>query len=93
MQTPPTIRPAYSRAERLSDGVVHLVGVSLAVVAVPVLIVLTVLFRSEPGPVVGASIYGTTLVAMLTFSALYNMLDSARWTGLLRRLDHSAIFM
>ena len=93
MQTPQTIRPAYSRAERMSDGVVHLVGISLAVVAVPVLIVLTVLYRSEPGPVVGASIYGTTLIAMLSFSALYNMIDSSRWTGLLRRLDHSAIYM
>ncbi len=93
MQTSPTIRPAYSRAERLSDGVVHLVGVSLAVVAVPVMIILTILFRSEPGPVVGASIYGTTLIAMLSFSALYNMIDSVRWAGLLRRLDHSAIYM
>lgn len=77
----------------MSDGVVHIVGISLAVVAVPVLIVLTVLYRSEPGPVVGASIYGTTLIAMLSFSALYNMIDSDRWTGLLKRLDHSAIYM
>ncbi|MEM9104012.1 MAG: hemolysin III family protein [Pseudomonadota bacterium] len=77
----------------MSDGVVHLVGLSLAVVAVPVLIILTILFRSEPGPVVGASIYGTTLIAMLSFSALYNMIDSARWNGLLKRLDHSAIYM
>ncbi len=87
------IRPAYSRAERYSDGVVHLIGVSLAMIGVPLLIVLTVIFRSEPGPVVGVSIYGTTLIAMLSFSALYNIVDSARWTGLLRRLDHSAIYM
>ncbi|WP_419912429.1 PAQR family membrane homeostasis protein TrhA [Hoeflea sp.] len=87
------IRPAYSRAERLSDGVVHVVGIFLAMIAVPLLIVLTALFRSEPAPVVGVSIYGATLVAMLCCSALYNMVDSARWTGLLRRLDHSAIYM
>ena len=93
IQSSGNIRPAYSRAERLSDGVVHLVGVSLAIVAVPILIVLTVMFRSEPGPIVGVSIYGTTLIAMLSFSALYNMIDSARWTGLLRRFDHSAIYM
>ncbi|MEX3007104.1 hemolysin III family protein [Hoeflea sp. TYP-13] len=87
------IRPAYSRAERLSDGVVHLIGVSLALIGVPLLIVLTVVFRSEPGSVVGVSIYGATLIAMLSFSALYNIVNSARWTGLLRRLDHSAIYI
>lgn len=87
------IRPAYTRAERVSDGVVHVVGVSLALIAVPVLITLTALYRSEPAAVLGASIYGTTLILMLTFSALYNMIDSVKWTGLLRRLDHSAIYL
>jgi hemolysin III len=93
MQHAGNIRPAYSHAERVSDGVVHLVGISLALIGVPLLIVLTIIFRSEPGSVLGASVYGLTLIAMLTFSALYNMVDSARWTGLLRRLDHSAIYM
>lgn len=87
------IRPAYTRAERLSDGVVHMVGIFLAVIAVPLLIVLTVLYRSQPGSVAGVTIYGVTLIAMLSFSALYNIFDSSRWTGLLRRLDHSAIYM
>jgi hemolysin III len=93
MQSIGNIRFAYSRAERISDGVVHLIGVSLALIGVPLLIVLTVIFRSGPGAVVGASVYGLTLIAMLSFSALYNMVDSARWSGLLRRLDHSAIYM
>ncbi|WP_116131316.1 hemolysin III family protein [Tropicimonas sp. IMCC34043] len=88
-----SIRPAYSRAERVSDGVVHLLGVSLALIAVPVLITLTALSRTEPAAIVGASVYGATLILMLLFSALYNMIDSARWTGLLRRLDHSAIYI
>ncbi|MDA5398324.1 hemolysin III family protein [Hoeflea prorocentri] len=93
MQSSGHIRPAYSRAERLSDGVVHVVGVFLAMIAVPLLIVLTVLFRMEPAPIVGVTVYGVTLIAMLSCSALYNMVDSAKWTGLLRRLDHSAIYM
>ena len=87
------IRRSYGRAERISDGVVHVIGVSLAVAAVPLLIALTAMFSSEIGPVVGVSIYGATLIAMLSFSALYNMVDSVRWAGLLRRLDHSAIYM
>ncbi|NDR55080.1 PAQR family membrane homeostasis protein TrhA [Aliiruegeria sabulilitoris] len=86
------IRPAYSRAERLSDGVVHVVGVVSALMAVPVLIALTIALRNESAAIWGASVYGTTLIMMLTFSALYNMIDNARWKGLLQRLDHSGIY-
>ncbi|MCG7521200.1 hemolysin III family protein [Ruegeria sp. Ofav3-42] len=87
------IRPAYSRAERVSDGVVHLLGLTAAVVAVPILIVLTALYRSESAAVVGASVYGVTLILMLTFSALYNMVQSEKWADLLRKLDHSGIYV
>ena len=85
--------PVYSRAERFSDGVVHLIGIALAMVGVTCLIVLTAIYQSELRPIVGVCVYGATLIAMLLFSALYNMVDSARWSGLLRRLDHTAIYM
>ncbi len=87
------IRPAYSRAERISDGVVHVLGVSSAVIAAPMLIIMTVFYRSDPAAVLGASIYGITLVLMLTFSALYNMIEHDEWAEFLRRLDHSGIYV
>ncbi|WP_424833537.1 PAQR family membrane homeostasis protein TrhA [Ruegeria sp.] len=87
------IRPAYSRAERVSDGVVHVLGVSSAVIAVPMLIIMTVFHRSDPAAVLGASIYGVTLVLMLTLSALYNMIEHDEWGEFLRRLDHSGIYV
>jgi hemolysin III len=87
------IRPAYSRAERLSDGAVHVTGVVSALLAVPVLIAVTAMLRADPNAILGASIYGTTLILMLTFSALYNMIDSEKWKGVLRRLDHSGIYL
>lgn len=87
------IRPAYSRAERLSDGVVHVLGIGLALVAVPALIALTVAYRSETTAILSANIYGVSLLLMLVFSALYNMVENDRWSGLLRRLDHSAIYV
>lgn len=84
---------SYSRAERLSDGAVHLLGVTMALLAVPVMITLTAIWRTEPAAILGASVYGATLILMLTFSALYNMVENPRWTGLLRRLDQSAIYV
>ncbi|WP_170574160.1 PAQR family membrane homeostasis protein TrhA [Ruegeria atlantica] len=87
------IRPDYSRAERVSDGIVHILGVTSALVAVPVLITVTAQNRSEPEAVLGVFVYGVALVLMLTFSALYNMIESERWADLLRRLDHTGIYV
>ncbi|MEQ8951332.1 hemolysin III family protein [Marinovum algicola] len=93
MESVTKIRRGYSRSERISDGVVHIIGVALALITVPVLITLTAIHRSEPAAIVGASIYGMTLILMLGSSALYNMINSLRWVGLLQRLDHSAIYV
>lgn len=83
----------YSRAEYISDAVVHVAGLSLAVFAVPVLIVVTVLVRGDAPSIVGTSIYGVVLILMLLSSALYNMIVRPDWSGILKRLDHSAIYM
>ncbi len=93
MQSYADIRPAYSSAERMSDGVVHVIGLVMAGVAVPLLIIFTVIYRSDPAAVLGASIYGVTLLIMLGFSALYNMARSDQWIDLLQRLDHSGIYV
>jgi len=84
---------AYSRAEYISDAVVHVAGVSIALMAVPALIVTTVLVRGDTPSVVGAAVYGAVLILMLLCSALYNMIRHPDWAGLLKRLDHSAIYM
>lgn len=90
MPRPP--RTAYSRAENLSDTIVHLSGVGVMAIAVPVLIGLAIWRGAEGAQVAALTIYGITLIAMLGFSALYNTVGRQRWRGLLRRLDHSAIY-
>lgn len=87
------IRPTYSRAEIISDGVVHVVGLTAALIAVPALVMITAYHHSDPAALIGTTIYGVTLVLMLSFSALYNMVDSERWTDFFRRLDHSGIYV
>lgn len=90
-------RIAYSKAEKISDAVVHVTGLAMVLMAVPVLIVVTALFRGDAASVAGVSIYGGALLLMILCSGLYNIgetsgLGAAReW--LLRRLDHSAIFV
>ena len=83
---------SYTRAERVADCVVHAIGVGLGVIGALSLIIL--IAHSARG-VEAASIliYVTGLLAMLGLSAAYNMwpVTPAKW--LLRRFDHSAIYL
>lgn len=86
-------RPDYSPAERVSDAVVHVTGLVVVCAAVPVLILLTALERGDAPALVGASVYGASLIAMILCSALYNMIQRPDWRWLLQRLDHAAIYL
>ncbi|MEM9429457.1 MAG: hemolysin III family protein [Pseudomonadota bacterium] len=83
----------YSRAERWSDACIHVTGLVSALMAVPVLITLAAVWRGDATSVAAAAIYGTTLTAMILCSALYHMVRIPTWRGVLRRLDHTAIFL
>jgi hemolysin III len=74
-----------------ADLVVHVVGLTLALVGGVVLLVLAVLAGSISA-VVGVSIYAAGVVTMLAFSTAYNF-ASPRRQPLLRRLDHAGIFL
>ena len=86
------IRWNNDRAELIADGVVHGIGVFGGVVAATVLIVLAAVFASAY-EIVSVSIYAAGLLAMLGFSAAYNLWPVSRSKWLLCRLDHSAIYI
>jgi hemolysin III len=82
----------YDRAELIADGVVHGIGVFCGLIAATVLIVLAGVFASAY-EIVSVSVYATGLLAMLGFSAAYNLWPVSRRKWLLRRFDHSAIYI
>jgi hemolysin III len=82
----------YDRAELIADGIVHGIGVFGGVVAATVLIVLAAVFASTY-EIVSVSVYAAGLLAMLIFSAAYNLWPVSRGKWLLRRLDHAAIYI
>src|SRR5580692_8936132 len=86
------VRWNYDRAELIADGVVHGVGVFGGLVAATVLIVLTAIYAT-PLDVVVVSIYVAGLLAMLVLSATYNLWPISRAKWVLRRFDHSAIYI
>lgn len=85
-------RFAYSRAELVADGVVHVVGIVLAIAAGAALLALSA-FHAGPGEYVAAVFYVVSLLTALSISLAYNLwpMTPAKW--LLRRFDHAAIYL
>src|SRR6201991_4079007 len=82
----------YDRAELIADGVVHAVGIVLGLIAATVLIVLAAVY-AHAIDIVAASIYVAGLLSMLVLSATYNLWPVSRTKWVLRRFDHSAIYV
>ena len=81
----------YDRAEIIADGVVHAIGVCLGLVGAVTIVVIAVwMERIEVTPIL---IYVIGFITMLALSAAYNMwpVSPAKWV--LRRFDHSAIYL
>lgn len=79
--------PAAMRA----DLVVHLIGLTFAVLGGAVLLALAI-GLGPPREAASVSIYVAAFVTMLALSLAYN-LARVRWRPLLRRLDHAGIFI
>ncbi|QFT33227.1 hemeolysin-III related [Labrenzia sp. THAF82] len=87
----PEIR-GLTLAELIADGAVHLVGICLGITATVILAV-TMWDVADRARQVTVMIYAACLMTMLICSALYNMFAKDHKSGILRRLDHAAIFL
>lgn len=80
------------RADEIANSVTHGVGLLLSLIGLPVLI-LTTMARGDVMNVIGASVFGGTLVALYAASTLYHAAPPTRTKNLLRVIDHVAIFL
>src|SRR5215471_18308938 len=86
------IRWNYDRVEIIADGVVHAIGILCGLIAATVLVVLTAVYASA-FEIAVVSIYVAGLLSMLVLSATYNLWPVSRTKWVLRRFDHSAIYL
>ena len=86
------IRWNYDRAEMIADGIIHGIGVFGGLVAATALVVLAAVYATAT-EVAAVSIYVVGLLAMLVLSATYNLWPVSRAKWVLRRFDHSAIYV
>ncbi|HET7714066.1 MAG TPA: hemolysin III family protein, partial [Bauldia sp.] len=82
----------FSHGEILADRTVHIIGL---VVGIAGAISLTLIAAIEQRwtALITVVAYSAGLVAMLSFSAAYNLGHRSRYRHVLRRLDHAAIFV
>lgn len=78
--------------ERAADRWVHLVAIAAAAAGTAVLIGVAQ-HQGRPGLTLAAALYGSALIAMLAFSAVYNLSHVSRARPFLRRLDEAGIFL
>lgn len=84
--------PPYSSREEVANSISHGLGLLLALVALPVLVLAAI----EVGNVrflVGVSVFGGTMVLLYLASTLYHSISHEAAKQLFRVFDHTAIFL
>lgn len=81
-----------SLREELANAVTHGVGLVLSLIGMPILI-LAALDRGERTTVIGASVFGATLIALYAASTLYHAIPHPTIKQKLRVVDHAAIYL
>jgi hemolysin III len=89
---PASVSWDYDRVELIADGAVHAIGVSLGLVGAVVIVVMAAQSGAATD-IPSVVIYAVGLLAMLGFSAAYNMWPISPVKWVLRRFDHSAIYL
>lgn len=82
----------YDRVEVITDLIVHIIGVSFGAVASVMLVAFAAKCAAAPD-LAAVTAYAVGLLSMLVISAAYNLWPASPTKWLLRRFDHSAIYL
>jgi hemolysin III len=81
-----------SSGEELANSLSHGAGLIVALVATPVLVMYAVR-RTDPGFIIGASLFAATIVLLYLASTLYHALTAGKAKRVFRVIEHCAIFL
>jgi hemolysin III len=82
----------YTKGEEIANAVTHGIGAALAIAALVLLIVFSVM-KGTVWHVVSFSIFGATLVILYLESTLYHSLTNKKVKRLFRKFDHMSIYL
>jgi hemolysin III len=81
-----------SVGEEIANSISHGIGLLLALVAFPVLVI-AALRRGEATEIIGATVFATTVVLLYSTSMLFHAFPHSRAKRVFQVLDHSAIYL
>lgn len=84
--------PSINGKERLVDGIVHVVGLVIALIACAALVYQSAM-RNETPLFWACAIYAASILISCGISAAYHLLPLHGWRGWMRRVDHAAIYL
>ncbi len=82
----------FSLREEIAHAISHGVGILLSIIALTVLVAVS-LRDGGVRHVVGSAVFGTTLIVLYVTSTLYHSVSHPRVKPVLRKLDHTAIYL
>lgn len=85
------ILPSYTRGEEIFNMVSHIVGGALAIAALVLCVIFAAIYSDAWG-VVGAAIYGGTMVILYTMSSIYHGLKPEMPKKVFQIIDHCTIY-
>ena len=85
------ILPDYSKGEEIMNMVTHIVGGALGVAALAQCLVRTI-SQGDGWSILGAAIYGLSLIALYTMSSVYHGLRPGMGKKVMQVLDHCTIY-
>jgi hemolysin III len=88
----PAVYKVFSLREEIAHAVSHGVGILLSIIGLAVLVAVS--FRDGGvRHVVGSAVFGATLLILYVTSTLYHSVTHPRLKPVLRKLDHTAIYL
>jgi hemolysin III len=85
-----SVTAPYTRSEELAHSLTHGLGIIACAALIPVLVLVAV---PDPWRIVTGVVFGASALAMFVTSVVYHTVNSPRLKLLLRKLDHSAIYL
>jgi hemolysin III len=89
---PPAVYKVFSLREEIAHAISHGVGILLSIIGLTVLVAVS-LRDGGVRQVVGSAVFGTTLILLYVTSTLYHSIPLPRVKTVLRKLDHTAIYL
>jgi len=87
-----TAHRVASPREELANAITHGIGLIASLIGLPILVI-TAAHRGERLTLIGASVFGATLIALYAASTFYHAIPHPTLKQRLRVIDHAAIYL